>query len=258
MYRRAVCWILAAAWAVRLGAADVASAEADLKRLETLVEAGAAPRSALEAARRRLQDARQEQFLKDTLYAGNVTPDQVPEMLRAAADLRARAAEGLAAQERLVTEGVQTSSTLDRPRQDLVFADRQLELAQSRARLIEELAEMARREAEVADEDPRNLARFEGQTTLTEREFFFIETAFFDQFEKALPVSARGATAVHRSLGFDHRDRFDVALNPDQAEGRWLIRLLDRLQVPYIAFRRAVLGKATGAHIHVGLPSPRF
>jgi hypothetical protein len=63
---------------------------------------------------------------------------------------------------------------------------------------------------------------------------------------------------VHRSLGFDHRDRVDVALNPDQTEGRWLMSLLDRLSVPYIAFRHAVAGRATGAHIHIGLPSPRL
>ena len=56
-------------------------------------------------------------------------------------------------------------------------------------------------------------------------------------------------------MGFDHRERFDVAINPDQEEGRWLMRLLDRLRVPYIAFRRAVAGRATGAHIHIGLPS---
>jgi hypothetical protein len=254
MYRWVVCWILAAG---SLGAADVASAQAELRRVELLVEAGAAPKSALVAARRRLQDAQNEQFLRDTLYSGNVTPDQVPEMLRAATDLRARAAEALTAQEKLVAEGVQPAASLNHPRQDLAHAERQLELAQSRARLIEELAEMARREAELAEEADQRFAFFEGKRILTDRDFFSIETAFFDQFSKPLPVSARGSTAVHRSLGFDHRDRFDVALNPEQEEGRWLLRLLDRLQVPYIAFRRAVAGKATGAHIHIGLPSPR-
>lgn len=260
MSRWVVCrWIiyaiLAAAGAVALAAAVVAAAEAELKRLEALVEAGAAPRSALEAARRRLQDARNDQFLKDTLYSGNVVPDQVPDMLRAAFELRTRAAEALSSQEKLVKEGVLPPTVLERPREDLAHMDRQLELAQSRAKLIEELAEMAQREAELAEEA---LASFEGKTTLTDTEFLRIETAYFDQFSRPLPVSARGSTAVHRSLGFDHRERFDVALNPDQSEGRWLTRLLDRLQVPYIAFRRAVTGKATGAHIHVGLPSPRL
>ena len=42
------------------------------------------------------------------------------------------------------------------------------------------------------------------------------------QFGKSLPVSAKGDTALHRSLGFDHRGRVDIALNPDQTEGSWL------------------------------------
>jgi len=255
MYRWAVCWILAVSGTPYLRAADIAAAEADLRRIEALVEAGAAPRTALDAARRRLEDARSEQFLRDTLYTGNVTPDQVPEMLRAATGLRQRAADALAGQEKLVAEGVIPANSLDRWREDLGHADRQLELAQSRAKLIEELAEMARREAELAEAE---FAGFEGKGALTDEDFLRIETAFFAQFSKPLPVSARGSTAVHRSLGFDHRDRFDVALNPDQAEGRWLIRLLVRLEVPYIPFRRAVTGKATGAHIHIGLPSPRY
>jgi hypothetical protein len=255
MYRWVLCGILSAA---ALGGADVASAQAELRRVELLVEAGAAPKSALAAAQRKLEDARNEQFLRETLYTGNVTPEQAPEMLRVAARLRSRAAEALATQDKLVAEGVLPATALEHPRQDLAHAERQLELAQSRARLIEELAEMARREAEMAEEADRQFDLFEGKDVLSERDFFTIETAFFSQFSKPLPVSARGATAIHRSLGFDHRDRFDVALNPDQEEGRWLLRFLDRLRVPYVAFRRAVAGKSTGAHIHVGLPSPRL
>jgi len=257
MLGRAVWWLWATSRAA-IPAADVAAAEAHLKRVEMLVEAGAAPRSALEAARRRLEDARQEQFLRETLYSGNVTPDQVPAMLEAATGLRDRAAEALATQQKLVSEGVLAASALDRWREDLAQAERQLELARARARLVEEIAEMARREADLAEEAARNLAfHVEGKGALTDQDFLHIETAFFDQFSKPLPVSARGSTAVHRSLGFDHRNRFDVALNPDQEEGRWLLRLLDRLSVPYIAFHRAVAGRSTGAHIHVGLPSPR-
>jgi hypothetical protein len=252
-------WILLLAGAPGLCGADLASAEANLRRVEALVDAGALPKTALEAARRELRIARNQQFLKETLYAGNVAPEQVPEMLRLAAELRDQAAAALAAQEKLVAEGVVPAASLERPREDLHLADRQWQLAQSRARLVEELAEMARREAEAAEQAEREWAeRLAGKPVLSEKDFLKIETAYYDQFSKPLPVSARGATPVHRSLGFDHRDRFDVALNPDQAEGRWLVRLLDRLEVPYIAFRRAVQGKATGAHIHIGLPSPRL
>jgi hypothetical protein len=67
-----------------------------------------------------------------------------------------------------------------------------------------------------------------------------------------------GQTAVHRALGFDHRGRVDVALNPDQPEGVWLRRYLTENRIPFFAFRHAVAGKATGAHIHLGPMSTRL
>ena len=70
--------------------------------------------------------------------------------------------------------------------------------------------------------------------------------------------SAVGETAVHRALGFDHRNRVDVALNPDQPEGVWLRRYLESRRIPYFAFWQAVPGKATGAHIHMGPMSTRL
>src|SRR5438445_93183 len=79
-----------------------------------------------------------------------------------------------------------------------------------------------------------------------------VELDFEKQFGKPLPVSAMGETAVHRSLGFDHRGRVDVAIHPDQPEGRWLLEYLVEKHIPYFAFRQAVPGKATGAHIHLG------
>jgi len=257
--RRVVMWWIWLTLAAGLEAADVAAAAAHLRKVEALVEAGAASRNALEAARKQLRDARDEQLLADTLYSGNVTLERVPEMLRAAEALRNRAAEALGMQQKLAAEGVVAANTLERPKQDLGHAERQWELARSRARLIEELAEMARREADLAERRNHELAlHVEGKGTLTDDDFLRVETAYFEQFSRPLPVSARGSTAVHRSLGFDHRERFDVALNPDQEEGRWLIRLLNRLDVPYIVFRRALAGRSTGAHIHVGLPSPRY
>jgi hypothetical protein len=73
-----------------------------------------------------------------------------------------------------------------------------------------------------------------------------------------MPVSADGETATHRALGFDHRGRVDVAVNPDQPEGVWLMGYLQKNRIPYFAFRMAVQGKATGAHIHIGPQSARL
>jgi len=48
-----------------------------------------------------------------------------------------------------------------------------------------------------------------------------------------------------------------VALHPDSREGQSLIAYLRQSGIPFIAFRGAVPGAATGAHIHIGQPSPR-
>ena len=85
-----------------------------------------------------------------------------------------------------------------------------------------------------------------------------METAYQGRFGKPLPVSALGETAVHKSLGFDHRGRVDVALFPDAPEGVWLREYLTSHHIPYFAFRHAIPGKATGAHIHIGPGSTRI
>jgi hypothetical protein len=84
-----------------------------------------------------------------------------------------------------------------------------------------------------------------------------VKSFFISKFGRTLPVSAFGQTRLHDRLGFDHRNGIDVALSPDSTEGRAVLDRLRGLGVPFIAFRRAVPGVATGAHIHVGKPSPR-
>jgi hypothetical protein len=82
---------------------------------------------------------------------------------------------------------------------------------------------------------------------------------FFSRaFGRPLPVSAYGQTAVHDKLGFDHRNAVDLALHPDSAEGRAVMDWLRKSGLSFIAFRAAVAGAATGAHIHVGEPSQRL
>jgi hypothetical protein len=82
---------------------------------------------------------------------------------------------------------------------------------------------------------------------------------FFSRtFARPLPISAYGQTAVHDKLGFDHRNAVDVAVHPDSAEGRALMEWLRKSGLSFIAFRGAVAGAATGAHIHVGEPSQRL
>jgi hypothetical protein len=58
-------------------------------------------------------------------------------------------------------------------------------------------------------------------------------------------------------MGFDHRNALDVALHPGSVEGRALMDYLRTSGIPFIAASGAVPGSASGAHIHVGQPSPR-
>jgi hypothetical protein len=85
-----------------------------------------------------------------------------------------------------------------------------------------------------------------------------VQSFFLARFGRSLPVSAFGQTAVHNQLGFDHRNAMDAAVHPDSPEGIALMEYLRRAGIPFIAFRRAVSGSATGPHIHIGRPSHRI
>jgi hypothetical protein len=85
-----------------------------------------------------------------------------------------------------------------------------------------------------------------------------VEDFFSRTFGRALPVSAFGQTPVHDRLGFDHRNAVDVAVHPDSAEGRAIMAWLRQAGLSFIAFRTAVAGASTGAHIHIGEPSQRL
>ena len=102
------------------------------------------------------------------------------------------------------------------------------------------------------------IERFDGDGSFTREDCHRIVLAYEKQFNKSLPVSAHGDTALHRALGYNHRNRMDVALFPDAVEGVWLRRYLKANDISYYAFRGYVPGKATAAHIHVGPPSSRL
>jgi hypothetical protein len=101
------------------------------------------------------------------------------------------------------------------------------------------------------------LLRFNGSASWSLADAAKIEKFFAQAFGRALPVSAFGQTATHERLRFDHRNAMDVALHPDSGEGRSLLSYLRQAGIPFIAFRGAVSGAATGAHIHIGSPSVR-
>jgi hypothetical protein len=85
-----------------------------------------------------------------------------------------------------------------------------------------------------------------------------VENFFFTKFGRPLPTSAFGQSEIHDRWGLDHRQGMDVGLHPDSAQGIALVNFLRTEKIPFLVFRHAIPGVATGAHIHIGRPSHRY
>ena len=85
-----------------------------------------------------------------------------------------------------------------------------------------------------------------------------IQRFFSDTFKKELPIAVFGQGAIHDRWRLDHRNAMDIQLHPDGVEGRALLDFLQKNGIPYLAFRSAIPGTATGPHIHIGRPSHRY
>ena len=84
-----------------------------------------------------------------------------------------------------------------------------------------------------------------------------VKDFFLTTFNRPLPLTAFGQSDLHDRWGLDHRNGMDVGLHPDSPEGRALIDFLRAEAIPFLAFRSAIPGVATGPHIHIGNRSPR-
>jgi hypothetical protein len=103
------------------------------------------------------------------------------------------------------------------------------------------------------------LIRFNGTTAWSLKEGTAkLREFYLRRFGQPLPISSYGQTPLHDRMGFDHRDALDVAVHPDSPEGRGLMNHLRAAGIPFTAAWTAVPGSASGAHIHVGQPSPRI
>ena len=251
-------------WA-QSGDPAIAQAKSSIEKIRALVEAGAVPRARLEKPEDQLADAEDVAYLRHSLYGQELTEDQSDEMIAAANRRLERRKKAYDEGKKLVDAGVAAESSLAVFQQDIESAQKEVELAGARARLTQELAEMAKAEealetklAQTPAQAPEVAERFDGDGAFNSVAWSKIEKEYEKEFGKPLPVSAIGETAVHRALGFDHTGRIDVAVNPDQPEGVWLRDFLTANHIPYFAFRHAVPGKATGAHIHIGPMSTRL
>lgn len=264
------CFLLLCGLAVYAQTAENAAvrrATEELEKVRALVAAGAAPRASLESAERAFAEAQDDVVVAHTLYGKigveDLSEEQATDMVAAARRQLDREKLRLEAVRKLVDQGVAARAALTPVLDDLESRRKTLNLALSRSELIGELAAMAKAEASIPESDQQPLdlriaERFDGNGVFRDSEFKNVVLAFEKTFSHPLPVSARGETALHRALGFDHRGRVDIALNPDAAEGVWLRQYLVVSHIPYFAFRAAVPGQATAPHIHLGPPSTRL
>jgi hypothetical protein len=244
---------------------EVIRAKAGIDKLRALVEAGAAPRRQLQQAEEAIADAEDAAYLRKTMYGSDLSEEDATGMVEAARRRFDRRQKGVDEARKLVDAGVASQVSLGNFLEELELARKECDLAEARAGLVREVAAMARTEQTYSahlDQSPgqaRGIAeRYDGDGIFNPGTFSRVERAYEARFGKPLPVSAQGETAVHRALGFDHRGRVDVAIHPDQPEGVWLRRFLIEHRIPFFAFRQAVAGKATGAHIHMGPMSTRL
>jgi hypothetical protein len=235
---------------------SVARARIGIQKLRALVESGALPRAQLEQAEDALADAQDNAVLRCTMYSTDLTDEQAGEMVAAAGRRLERREKQLDKVRHLVDSGVAARNELETFVEEVDFAHKEYDLAVARANIAAEQVAVPVIPREITAVPPR--AELHPGGVFTPADFERVEAAYEHHFGKALPVSAMGETAVHRALGFDHRGRVDVALHPDQPEGIWLRAYLAERHIPFIAFRQAVPGRATGAHIHMGPMSTRL
>jgi hypothetical protein len=236
---------------------SVIRAKNNLIRVESLVEQGDLPRKSVADAKAAVADAEDEQTLRNTLFGGihtqNLSPDDAKQMVQAAARRVDRQQALVDNRTKLVDSGTLARGEMQPLVIELEMRKRSLDLARDRAKLVDQLVAMAIAEQalERAEGAKTAMIRSAGGTPFTLAVLLGIETSFEREFHEHLPVSALGQTFVHQELGFDHRGRVDVALNPDSRQGLWLRKYLESRHIPYIGFRSAVAGSATAPHIHI-------
>ena len=242
----------------------------EVERIRMMVANGTLPQAKLREAQEKLKDVQDQNTLAHTLYGSTrveeMTEAQAKSMEEATQRRVARQQKVVDEQKKLLELGIVARTGLENATAELEARKQVLDLVGTRLDLLEELKRMAQSERlatpgllNMQEAIARNaVTLFNGTAIFKLKELATLAAQFQKKFGHALPVSAVGETAVHRALGLDHRGRVDIALNPDSREGVWLRQLLEKLKLPYLAFRTAVAGAATAPHIHIGLGSSRL
>ena len=177
-----------------------------------------------------------------------------------------RARETAFARRQLLADGLASRREAEIAEQRLAEAEAALSAAQAEIVQADRMVAEATAAAVLASLPPTKpgtitvtplLTRFRGSREWSLAHVPSVERFFSERFHHALPVSALGQTPAHDRLGLDHRNAMDVAVHPDSPEGQALMTWLQAQGVSFLAFRGAITGEATGAHVHIGEPSPR-
>ena len=246
----------------------ILQARQELARVREQVNAGLLPASKIQEAQETVDDALDQQILDRTLYGRlaieDLSEQQALEMQAAAQRRLDRVQRKADRNQGLVAGGIAAPGMFADTTAELARRRETLSQANARAELLMQVVEMARAEAAPpgrSDTLPGEWKAREfvdGDHLLEPQDIKDVTLAYESKFHEPFPVSARGATAVHRAMGFDHTGRIDVAVNPDSPEGVWLRAYLEAKEIPYYAFRAAIPGKATAPHIHIGPGSIRI
>jgi hypothetical protein len=181
-----------------------------------------------------------------------------------------RAEDKLAVSEKLLAEGLIAKSQVEENQR--VLAEAKQNVADTRRQMTsadEQIAGVLV-ESAAGEQLAKNLSfakkrlvrtssfiRFTGGPGWNLGEAYKVQRFFSDTFRKELPVAVFGQGAIHNRWRLDHHNSMDISLHPDSAEGQALLNFLQRNGIPYLAFRAAIPGTATGPHIHIGRPSHR-
>ena len=182
-----------------------------------------------------------------------------------------KAEEKLEVSKKLLAEGLVPRTQVEENEHALALAKQKI--AETNKQMASAEAQIAGVMAETAanDEINKNLrlakqrlvrtsafTRYTGAGGWNIGEAWKIQRFFSDSFKKQLPIAVFGQGAIHDRWRLDHRNAMDIQLHPDGVEGRALLDFLQKNGIPYLAFRSAIPGTATGPHIHIGRPSHRY
>lgn len=206
----------------------------------------------------------------EIVRAAEIYKTSLKQLLAARQTAAAQTDEQVSKLKELYRDGLVSKKQLEESERTLVEAQHRVEetraqLAATDSVVVESLAEAEPGAA--ADFDATAFSgqalkkvayiRYKGYAAWSISDIGQVDKFFQSKFRRPLPVAALGQSDLHTRWGYDHRNAVDVPVHPDSAEGQALMSYLSSRGIPFIAFRRAVPGSATGPHIHIGKPSTK-